>query len=63
MDEDFANVVAAGAKDREYGVSGGDFQGVSAERPSVYIWPISGSMALLLRRSAMSLDVRPRWVR
>ncbi len=35
------------------------FSGQRARRPSVFMWPISGSMALRRRRSAIILGVRP----
>jgi hypothetical protein len=38
------------------------FKGHLARRPSVFMWPISASMALRRRRSAISFGVRPRRV-
>ena len=38
------------------------FDGHRDRRPSVLMWPISGSMALLRRRSATGLGVNPRLV-
>ena len=38
------------------------FKAQRDRRPSVFMWPISGSIALRRRRSAISFGVRPRLV-
>ena len=62
MGQDLADIVTAGAEDGEDCVADAPLSGHLARRPSVFMCPISGSIALRRLRSFARSGVMPRLV-